>query len=112
FEEIQFFCGALPTARLPEREALPYEFSKDEPVIALERAQALALLRGEEQALVIASWAALSERCAPPGIAAEGVRIDVGMGIAPTDLRARLESAGYAIEPLADAPGTASRRGG
>ncbi|HMO55150.1 MAG TPA: CarD family transcriptional regulator, partial [Tepidiformaceae bacterium] len=34
------------------------------------------------------------------------------MGIARTDLMARLEAAGYAIEPLADAPGTASRRGG
>ena len=111
-EELPFFAGAIPVARLPEREALPYEFAKDEPVVALERAHALALLRGERQAIVVASWAALSEHCAPPGIAAEGIRVDVGMGIAPTDLMARLESAGYAIEPLADAPGTASRRGG
>ncbi|HMO96130.1 MAG TPA: hypothetical protein PKD27_08400, partial [Tepidiformaceae bacterium] len=111
-EELPFFAGAIPVARLPEREALPYEFTRDEPIAALERAHALALLRGERQAIVVASWAGISEHCAPPGIAAEGIRVDTGMGIAPTDLMARLEAAGYAIEPLADAPGTASRRGG
>ena len=111
-EELAFFLEDVPLARLPEREALPYEFARDDPSVAVERAHALGLLRREERALVVASWSAVSEHCAPPGIEAEGVTITVGMGIRPGDLMARLEGAGYAIEHMADQPGTASRRGG
>jgi transcription-repair coupling factor (superfamily II helicase) len=112
FEELLFFLGDVPLARLPEREALPYEFAKDDPSVMVERAHALGLLREGKRALVVASWAAVSEHCAPPGIEAEGIAIRVGMGIRPGDLMARLEAAGYAVEHLADQPGTASRRGG
>ena len=112
FEELAFFLEDVPLARLPEREALPYEFARDDPSVWVERAHALGLLRAEGRALVVASWAALSEHCAPPGIEAEGITITAGMGIRPGDLMVRLEGAGYAIEHLADQPGTASRRGG
>jgi transcription-repair coupling factor (superfamily II helicase) len=111
-EELTFFLEDVPLARLPEREALPYEFARDDPSVAVERAHALRLLRREERGLVVASWAAVSEHCAPPGIETEGLTIRVGMAIRPGDLMARLEDAGYAIEHLADQPGTAARRGG
>ena len=111
-EELTFFLEDVPLARLPEREALAYEFARDDPSVAVERAHALGLLRREERALVVASWSAVSEHCAPPGIGAEGVTVTVGMGIRPGDLMTRLEGAGYAIEHLADQPGRAARRGG
>ncbi|MBE0609429.1 MAG: hypothetical protein IH609_08615, partial [Dehalococcoidia bacterium] len=57
-EELTFFLDDVPLARLPEREALPYEFARDDPSVAVERAHALALLRQEERGLVVASWSA------------------------------------------------------
>ncbi|MGB4863200.1 MAG: transcription-repair coupling factor, partial [Tepidiformaceae bacterium] len=66
----------------------------------------------ESPALVIASWTALSEHCPGPEIDAEGITVVAGQSSSPATLMAALESSGYAVEPLADAPGTASRRGG
>jgi transcription-repair coupling factor (superfamily II helicase) len=112
-EEIGLFVRPdIPFARLPERESLPYEFVRDDHSLAIERSRALSLLRGNEPALIVASWAALSEHCAGPEIEREGLALATGSSINPADLMHQLESAGYAIEPLADAPGTASRRGG
>jgi transcription-repair coupling factor (superfamily II helicase) len=111
-EELALFVAGTPLARLPEREALPYEFAKDDPGYAIERSYALSLLRGDAPALVVASWAALSEHTAGPQIEEEGLTISAGSKRSPASLMSELESAGYAVEPLADAPGTASRRGG
>ncbi|MGE3076296.1 MAG: transcription-repair coupling factor [Dehalococcoidia bacterium] len=112
FEEVALFVAGMPFARLPEREALPYEFVRDDPGLAVERTHALSLLRGESAALVVASWSALSEHCADPEVEAEGLTLTAGEARNPGTLMASLEHSGYAIEPLADAPGTASRRGG
>jgi len=112
YEELGLFVDGLPLARLPERESLPYEFARDDPALTVERSHALGLLRSGQPAIVIASWAALSEHCAGPDIQGESIDITSGARREPAALMRELESAGYAIEPIADAPGTASRRGG
>lgn len=111
-DELALFAPGLPIVRLPEREQLPYELAKDDPGTRIEAARALSAMRAGEPALVIASWGAFSEFRAPP--AAEASRVDVRPGamLSPVELMARLESLGYAVEPLADAPGTVARRGG
>ena len=112
YEEVALFVAGIPFARLPEREALPYEFTRDDPGLAVERTHALSLLRGGSPALVVTSWAALSEHCAGPQVEAEGLTLTAGETRNPGTLMSSLEHSGYAIEPLADGPGTASRRGG
>ncbi|MEO8539793.1 MAG: transcription-repair coupling factor [bacterium] len=112
-EELGFFLPpTVPLARLPERESLPYEFVRDDHSLTIERSHALSVLRDAAPGLVVASWASLSEHCAGPEIQQEGRTLATGTSVNPSALMAELESSGYAIEPLADAPGTASRRGG
>ncbi|HXU22600.1 MAG TPA: transcription-repair coupling factor, partial [Tepidiformaceae bacterium] len=111
-EELALFLEDVPLARLPEREALPYEFTRDNIALSLERARALTLLRGPGRALVVASWAAVSEHCAPPGLLAETIDVKTGESIEPQTLASRLEAAGYLVEPLAERPGTLARHGG
>jgi len=111
-EELALYVGSLPLVRLPERERLPYEFSPDDPIVSMERARALTALAASSPALVVCSWAALSEHCAGPGIEAAGVDVRTGDTLEPMSLLARLEGAGYRTVDLADRPGTASRRGG
>jgi transcription-repair coupling factor (superfamily II helicase) len=101
-----------PVLRLPQREALPYEFVRDDPSAGVEGARARRALAGEGREVVVASWAAVTEHVAPAAPEAEELRLDVGAAARPGDVLAWLEGAGYAIEPLADAPGTAARRGG
>jgi transcription-repair coupling factor (superfamily II helicase) len=110
-EELALYLEHIPLARLPERERLPYELVPDDDVTALERSRAMRLMRGPGRALVVASWAALAEHCAPPA-ATGSIEVQAGARLAPDDLVRRLEGAGYAIEPLADTPGSAARRGG
>ncbi|MBK6664324.1 MAG: hypothetical protein IPG47_16730 [Thermoflexaceae bacterium] len=111
-EELGLFLAGIPLARLPERERLPYEFARDDPLIAVERARALSLLRGDVPALVVASWAAIAERTAGPEVEAAGVDIRTGEAHPPAALMAALEASGYLVAHLADRPGTATRRGG
>ena len=54
YEELWLFAAGFPVARLPEREALPYEFARDDPSASVERSHALGLLRGTGRALVVA----------------------------------------------------------
>jgi len=111
-EEVALFLEDVPLARLPEREGLPYEFMRDDLAVSLERARALALLQGSGRALIVASWAAVSEHCAGPSLQSEAIEIRSGEATGPAALAARLEAAGYLVEPLADRPGTLSRHGG
>jgi transcription-repair coupling factor (superfamily II helicase) len=106
------FLEDVPLSRLPEREALPYEFVRSDASVAVERARALAALRGESRALVVASWAALSEHCAGPEVQEAGITLTRGQFIPPGDILSTLEQAGYAVTDLSDQPGTVSRRGG
>ncbi|MCK9518358.1 MAG: transcription-repair coupling factor [Dehalococcoidia bacterium] len=111
-EELALFLEDVPLARLPEREGLPYEWARDDPAIAVERARALALLRRDERGLVVASWSALSERCAGPDIEAAGLEVTVGGTFSPDELATALEANGYEVASIADQPGTLARRGG
>ncbi|MCC7364026.1 MAG: transcription-repair coupling factor [Dehalococcoidia bacterium] len=111
-EELAIFAPSIPVARLPEREGLPYEFARTDPVVAVERARALDLLRGDEPAIVVASWAALSERTAGPETEGAGTDVAAGEGRGPDGLAAALEATGYEYVHMADRPGTLSRRGG
>jgi transcription-repair coupling factor (superfamily II helicase) len=112
-EELGMFLRPdIPLARLPERESLPYEFTRDDQSLAIDRSRALGLLRSSVPCLVVASWAALSEHCAGPEVEGEGLTLRAGSSMNPASVMATLEAEGYAVEPLADAPGTAARRGG
>ena len=112
YDELALFLDDVPLARLPEREGLPYEFLRDDTLAAVDRARALTALGGSDRALVVASWAALSEHCAGPGVRSEGIDLAVGQSVEPNALVARLEAAGYAVTGLADRPGSVARRGG
>ena len=112
YDELGLYLRDVPFARLPEREALPYEFVRTDQVVALERGRALAALRGPGRALVVASWASLSEYCAGPEVQAAGIDVRVGASLEPAGLLGELEAIGYEVTHIADHPGTASRRGG
>ncbi|MEX2081258.1 MAG: CarD family transcriptional regulator, partial [Dehalococcoidia bacterium] len=107
----QFVSPAMPLARLPERERLPYELARDDDALVLERSRALAALRGE-RGIVVASWLALAEHCAGPDAAGQAVEVSVGSQLPPDALVASLEAVGYRVEALADRPGAVARRGG
>ena len=111
-EEAGLYLEHVPVFRLPEREGLPYEFARTDSALTIERARALAALAGTGRALVVASWAALSEHCAGPETKREGIDLAVGGAFDPTDLLRALEASGYEVSYLADRPGTAARRGG
>ncbi len=111
-EEASLYLEHVPVFRLPEREGLPYEFGRTDSAITIERARALGALGGSTRALVVASWAALSEHCAGPEVQREGIDLAVGGELDPTELLRELESTGYEVSYLADRPGTAARRGG
>ncbi|WP_322819758.1 transcription-repair coupling factor [Tepidiforma sp.] len=101
-----------PVVRMPQRDALPYEFVRDDPSAGVERGRALRALAGGERVTVVASWAAVTEYVAPPAPEAEDLSLEVGRPARPGDVVAWLEGAGYVVEPLADAPGRVARRGG
>ena len=102
----------VPVHRLPESDRLPYEFARDDGFARSARATALAALREEAPAIVVASWVAFSEHCAGPGRFQEAVDLSPGTRLNPTDLVARLEQAGYDVDAVADRPGTVARHGG
>ena len=111
-EEAGLFLGAsVPVVRLPERERLPYEMARDDRASG-DRTRALALLSGDEPALVVASWAAMTEHCAGPEARQAGLDVAVGDRHGPVALVRRLETLGYEAEHIAERPGSAARRGG
>jgi transcription-repair coupling factor (superfamily II helicase) len=111
-EELAMFLEDVELARLPEREALPYEFTRDDSGNAVDRARALNAMRGGGRSLVVASWAALAEHTGGPSLRSEGLELRTGATFEPGALISQLESLGYAIQPLADRPGAVARRGG
>lgn len=112
-EELALFLPDLPLARLPERESLPYELARTDRAGRVERARALALLAGSDPGVVVASWAAASERCAGPGEQQSGgIELHTGQRHEPLRLVSELEGLGYEAGYLADEPGTVARRGG
>ena len=111
-EELALFLEDVALARLPEQERLPYEFVRDDHAVTIERLRATTLLRGAGRAVVVASWAALSEACAGPIPPGSAIEVAVGATVEPGALAVALEGAGYAIGDYADRPGTVARRGG
>ena len=111
-EDLALYAGKLAIARLPEQERLPYELVEDDSAVVAERDRSLRLLRAGKAAVVVASWASLSEFRAGPEQVGTGTDVRTGETLAPGELQRRLEAAGYMIEPLADQPGMAARRGG
>ena len=111
-DELALFLEDVELARLPERESLPYEFTRDDPVLGIERGRALNAMQRAGRALVIASWSALAQYIAAPGGGGQAVIIAAGDTAEPSALLSRLEAIGYVGQPLADAPGTIARRGG
>ncbi len=111
FDEVQVYART-PVVRLPEQERLPYELSRDDPVIQHERERALDMLAGTGQVIVVASWAAVTGHCAGPERRTEGITVRVGSTMGPAALLEALEAEGYEHEPVADRPGTMARHGG
>jgi transcription-repair coupling factor (superfamily II helicase) len=111
-DELALYLEDVPLARLPERETLPYELVPDNRAPVADRSHALTLLRSEDRALVVASWAALSEHCAPPAAVTGGVNVAMGGSQGPGALARALEEEGYIAATVADQPGTFVRRGG
>ena len=111
-EELRLFALSAPILRLPESERLPYELARDDDTVRFERERALAALRGDSPAIIVASWAAAAEHCAGPQRTGEGVHLRVGDSIGPGTLAERLEAIGYETEEVADRQGSLSRHGG
>ncbi len=61
---------------------------------------------------MVASWAALSERCAGAAQESDEFLVSEGQGISPEQLARELESRGYAVSEVADRQGSFTRRGG
>ncbi|MEE8347086.1 MAG: hypothetical protein V3S20_07050, partial [Dehalococcoidia bacterium] len=95
----------------PQRDALPYERLTPDPEAVRQRLMAL-LPRGGCN-VIIASAMALAQRTLSPQEMAASVRVlGPGSRLEPEEFLARLSALGYAIEPLVERPGQASRRGG
>jgi len=111
-DEISLYTAGLPVYRLPEREGLPYELTRDDDSVRFERERALAVLNDGGRAVVVASWAALSSHCASPERVAEALEVRQGATLSPAALLSLLEQAGYEIDTIADQHGRAARHGG
>ncbi len=110
-DELTLFTR-LPVHRLPENDRLPYEFSRDDGFARSARATALAALRNDAQAIVVASWVAFAEHCAGPERLLESVSLAKGARFEPEALIRALEQAGYDVDAVADRPGMVARHGG
>ncbi len=134
-EELGAWLGAAvgPRVRLyPQRDRLPYERGTEEPWDTRARLETIGALgrsespahggdagRGESPVygagppIIVASVEAIAQRTLAPDVARSAFwSLAVGARLTPEDLLRRLLEAGYAIEPLVEAPGQAARRGG
>lgn len=111
-EELRLFVRPQHVLRLPESERLPYEFGPDDEAVRYERERALAALRAGDGTIVVASWSALSQHCAPPAAESDVLHLSRGDEQPPQALLSRLEALGYQAEPVADRPGSVARHGG
>jgi transcription-repair coupling factor (superfamily II helicase) len=97
----------------PERDPLPYERLAPDPEAVRQRLAALGRLAQPGRCIVVASAMALSQRTLTPReLVSAAPTLRRGDTAAPDQLLARLSGLGYAIEPVVERPGQASRRGG
>jgi len=97
----------------PQRDALPYERVSEDPWDVRTRLEALSTLHTGTDAIIVASIEAVAQRTLSPEAARGAVsRIAVGDRIDPEDLLRGLQSTGFEVVNLVEAPGQVARRGG
>jgi transcription-repair coupling factor (superfamily II helicase) len=130
-EELGYWLGPEHARRLrlfPQRDILPYERASDDPWDMRTRLETLAWLAAGGNAsmpwrsgrgtapshpIIIASIEAVAQRTLSPEAARSAMsRLSVGDRVEPDDLLRRLQSTGYEVVPLVEAPGQTARRGG
>jgi transcription-repair coupling factor (superfamily II helicase) len=100
-------------APFPQRDTIPYERLAPDPESVRQRIQVLARLAQGEPIVVVASAMALAQKTlAPDQLPDADLTLRAGATLSPESFLARLTALGYAVEPLVDSPGQASRRGG
>jgi len=115
-DELTAWLGPQDAGRLllyPQRDVLPYERAADDPWDVRARLDAIAALHAGRDPVIVASVEAVAQRTLSPEAAGRAVsRIAPGDRLQPDDLLRRLQTAGYEIVSLVEAPGQAARRGG
>jgi transcription-repair coupling factor (superfamily II helicase) len=119
YEDIRAFSGDDPTyeaARvllLPSLEALLYEDVAPDPRLVGDRLLALRKLLDGEQVVVVASAAAVLQRCLPTEVLGPAaISLAAGQSVDRDALVARLIELGYQREKLVESPGEIALRGG
>ena len=111
-EQLHAWTGGR-AAHFPSRSQLPYARDLADPSVTSRRIGVLSQLARGEALLVVASAAAVAEHTLAPADLSRGPgRLEVGERASLDGLVTALVEAGYAVEPLVDAPGQAARRGG
>ena len=111
--EIGFYHPELPVIPLPDWESLPYDALSPHQDILSQRLQALALLPGLRQGVVLATVAALMQRLAPRSyLEAYSFRLAQGTALDLEAFRARLIRSGYQSMGQVALPGEFAVRGG
>ncbi len=105
--------GAERVLLFPERDALPYERLAPDRETVRDRLNAVVALAEERRCVIVASALALAQRTISPDDVARSV-LDLRPGQKPDmeSLLRQLARLGYAMEPLVQQTGEASRRGG
>jgi len=113
-EELCAWLGDIsPVVPFPQRDALPYERLAPDPEAVRQRLTAMSLLGSGGRHVIIASAMALAQRTLSPQELAASTRVlRPGSRLDPDRILAHLMALGYAIEPLVERAGQASRRGG
>ncbi len=115
-EELGAWLGPDAPRRIrvyPQRDALPYERAPEDPWDVRTRIEVLSALGSGESTLIVASVEAVAQHTLSPDAARGAVsRIAVGDRLDPDDLLRGLQSTGFEVVNLVEAPGQAARRGG
>ncbi|HEU0075049.1 MAG TPA: CarD family transcriptional regulator, partial [Dehalococcoidia bacterium] len=115
-EELGYWLGPDEHHRIrvyPQRDALPYERVAEDPWDVRTRIEALSALHAGGNAIIVASIEAVAQRTLSPEAARGAVsRLTVGDRLDPDDLLRSLQSSGFEVVSLVEAPGQAARRGG
>jgi transcription-repair coupling factor (superfamily II helicase) len=114
-EELSAWLGP-EAARLklyPERDSLPYERSVEDPWEVRQRLDVIHGLSSSDRAVVVACVEAVAQRTLSPEAARSALaEVAVGDRLGPATLLRRLQSSGFEMATLVEAPGQATRRGG
>jgi transcription-repair coupling factor (superfamily II helicase) len=111
--EIGFFGGAeLEVWLLPDAETLPWDMFSPHPDITSRRLATLARLPSLARGVVVAATQSLLQRLPPPAwTATQGLSVERGQRLDPTQLRRQLQDAGYLSVPQVSEHGEFAWRG-